>query len=110
MLCFSGLYLFGPTARFNRIYVEVLSVIAQQLLELFGAKASLSSFAECTQLTGPTSDWESTRQRRIHEFWEHSLQYACIIFLGSKIQLFLRSFTCWVPEGSRSSSSRARPS
>merc|ERR1719506_2151015 len=35
---------------FNRIYVEVLSVIAQQLLELFGAKADMSSFAEVKEL------------------------------------------------------------
>ncbi|KYF50109.1 putative dynein heavy chain 2, partial [Toxoplasma gondii ARI] len=35
---------------FNRINIEVLSVIAQQLLALFGAKAQLTDFTETTSI------------------------------------------------------------
>ncbi|CAE8715743.1 unnamed protein product [Polarella glacialis] len=35
---------------FNRIYIEVLSVIAQQLLQLFSAKKSLASYNETCEL------------------------------------------------------------
>ncbi|CAE8619847.1 unnamed protein product [Polarella glacialis] len=35
---------------FNRIYIEVLSVIAQQLLQLFSAKREIASYNETTEL------------------------------------------------------------
>ncbi|CAJ1432850.1 unnamed protein product [Effrenium voratum] len=35
---------------FNRIYIEVLSVIAQQLLQLFSAKQSIESYNDTTEL------------------------------------------------------------
>ncbi|CAD7932621.1 unnamed protein product [Amoebophrya sp. A25] len=35
---------------FNRIYIEVLSVIAQQLLILFGAKSELASYSDAKEL------------------------------------------------------------
>merc|ERR1719421_2736650 len=40
---------------FNRIFIEVLSVIAQQLLQLFGAKSELSSYNDSKEL-----DFEGT--------------------------------------------------
>ncbi|KAF4673078.1 Dynein heavy chain 1, axonemal [Perkinsus chesapeaki] len=81
---------------FNRIYIEVLSVIAQQLLVLFGAKAELASYSESKELDfeGSTISMRPT----FNVFITMNPGYAGRTELPDNLQALFRPMAMMVPD------------